>query len=270
MRTLKITLLLLVLPFLNFAQEYDAGVFAGVTAYQGDLSNSNLDFNEINLGYGAYYRYQFTNYFAFRGSFMMGKVSGNDKYSSKELRRQRGYSFSSSVMDVSAVAELDVFGLNVAGPTSIIKRKFSPYLFIGIGGGMYTPKVKTTEKALHALDAKQGKSSYSLSIPMGVGFRYNLSKVTIGLEGSLRQALSDYVDGISFSGNPDFKDWYGYMGLTLGYRFGAVSGAGYHPSSKVETTVADDAEEAVEEVEESVEEATDVPVDDADEMEDKE
>lgn len=239
MRTLKITLILLMLPFLNFAQEYDAGVFVGITTYQGDLSDSNLDFNKINLGYGAYYRYQFSNYFAFRGNFMMGKLSGDDANSSNEIRRQRGFSFSSTVMDVSAVAELDVFGLNVAGATSIIKRKFSPYLFVGIGGGMYTPTVKTTEKELHAIDAKQEKSSYSLSIPMGAGFRYNMRHVTIGIEGNIRQALSDYVDGISFSGNADYKDWYGYMGVTLGYRFGAVSGLGYSPESPVETTSED-------------------------------
>lgn len=38
----------------------------------------------------------------------------------------------------------------------------------------------------------------------------------------MRTAFTDYLDGISFAGNPEKKDWYGFAGISLAYRWGAL------------------------------------------------
>ena len=67
------------------------------------------------------------------------------------------------------------------------------------------------------LETQEGHfSKTNLLIPIGAGLAFDVSeKLSLGLEFSSRFPVSDYLDGISESANPDRKDWYSTGGVTL-------------------------------------------------------
>ena len=66
----------------------------------------------------------------------------------------------------------------------------------------------------------------SVSIPMGVGVKFNLYRqLSCGIEWSTRKLFTDKVDGLHDpwgTGETNFifnKDWFFVAGITLSYRF---------------------------------------------------
>jgi hypothetical protein len=58
-------------------------------------------------------------------------------------------------------------------------------------------------------------------LPFGLGVKAYLSpKWTLSAELGLRPVFNDYLDGVSYAGNPDANDWYGVFSIMLGHRIG--------------------------------------------------
>lgn len=232
MKILFTLLLGLSLSLSTFAQEHEVGAFVGATAFQGDLVDNLFDFNELSVGYGAFYRFYTSSDFSFRIGVTAGSFTADDANSSDPNRVQRGFSVTSNIVDATVIAEWNILGINIYGPSAYKKNRFSPYFLLGVGASMYNPEVKTTNTELRPLDAGKEYADFSMVIPMGLGLKYATDKITIGLEGALRAGLTDYLDGISKSGNPDDNDWYGFYGINAAYRFGGVSSSTSNDSPK--------------------------------------
>ena len=222
MKTFIILFTSLLLSFSLFAQEKEFGVFVGATAFQGDVVEKTVDFKELNLGFGAFYRHYSSSKFSFRIGVSAGSFSGDDANSTESFQVARGYSFKSTIVDLTAIAEWNILGINIYGPTSYDQSNFSPYLLFGIGGSMYNPTVTTTNTELKPLDLGKEYPAFSMVVPLGLGLKYATAQVTVGIEASVRAGLTDYLDGISKSGNADNNDWYGFYGINAAYRLGSV------------------------------------------------
>ncbi len=222
MRQSKLLSLFIILITTTFAtaQENEVGVFVGASAFSGDVIESTIDFEEINLGYGAFYRYYTSPKFSFKIAGTAAKFTGNDANSSSLA--SRGLSFESDIYDLTVAAEWNLLGINIYGPTAKEQSKFSPFFSLGVGGAYYNPTVTAAfpDKPLKAADLNVEYPKFTMVVPMGLGLKYVTKSLTIGLEGTVRAGLTDLLDGISKSGDSTDNDWYGTYGLSLAYRIG--------------------------------------------------
>ncbi len=222
MNKLILVLVSLFLPVLIMAQsKSEVGLMLGGANYQGDVASSKIfSFKQTQAGGGLYARYHINRHISLRGSFFYTKLQGNDLNFVEEdpWRADRGFIFSNSVYEVSFTPEFYILG-------NTIKRKmFRPYLFAGIGAAFTNPENNLIEKDIDAVENEPGYYPTShFSFPLGGGINFDINdKFTLGLEASTHFPLTDYLDGISESGNSGAKDWFVFGGLTLGYKFGEV------------------------------------------------
>lgn len=222
MNKLILVLVSLLLPTLIMAQsKSEVGLMLGGANYQGDVASSKIfSFKQTQAGGGLYARYHVNRHISLRGSFFYTKLQGNDLNFVEEdpWRADRGFIFSNSVYEVSFTPEFYILG-------NTIKRKmFRPYLFAGIGAAFTNPENNLIEKDIDAVENEPGYYPTShFSFPLGGGINFDINdKFTLGLEASTHFPLTDYLDGISESGNSGAKDWFVFGGLTLGYKFGEV------------------------------------------------
>ena len=198
------------------------GATIGAANYQGDLVDAPLFYlSETSFGAGIYGRYQFNDKFAARLQYSYGKLSGDDANHSNTELNNRGFSFTSTISEVAIMAEIL--------PFSSDGSSINPYIFAGAGMNFFDATPISDGKAAGAtlalftddLDALPNNES-SFGIPIGVGIRFGLTdKIRLGAEIGFHATFSDYLDGISLSGNPDQNDWWSMGGLNIEY---AISG----------------------------------------------
>lgn len=222
MNKLILVLVSLFLPALIMAQsKSEVGIMLGGANYQGDLASSKVfSFDQTQAGGGLYARYHVSRHISLRGSVFYTKLVGDDLNFVDEgaWRAERGFNFTNPVYEFSFTPEIYFFG------NTIKRRYFRPYIFAGIGAAFTNPKTNLVERDVDAVENEPGYYPTShFSFPMGFGINFDINdKFTLGLEASSHFPLTDYLDGVSESGNPNEKDWFAFGGLTLGYKFGEV------------------------------------------------
>jgi OOP family OmpA-OmpF porin len=216
-------LLLALLPLCMQAQQpWEWGVGAGLTYYFGDLDNFPDKFGVAKPGVQLSLRRHTGNFLSFRGNLIIGGIGGKD---SKTIYADRGFSFKSPIFEGALLAEIHLLGKYKKG--SNMPRKFSPFVFGGIGGVFLNPSVtwkKSDSPSVAAgidADQKADASGGRAAIPFGGGFRWALNKTTfIGGELAYRYTNDDYIDGVSQAGNSANKDWYVIGMVTFSKAFG--------------------------------------------------
>ena len=142
-----------------------------------------------------------------RLNFLAGRIEGHDSFSSSEAALQRNLNFKSPINELSLQLEFNFFDYAIGNE----KRKFSPYLFLGIAGFKFNPQGQLANGAWVALqplgtegqglEGGASKKKYKLiqlSIPFGVGAKVNLSKnIGISFEWGMRKTFTDYLDDVS-------------------------------------------------------------------------
>ena len=255
------------------AGDHEVGVFLGTGKYFGDLEKNYLDdifldevgadpeivFDEYEPAFGLLYRYYFNPRFNLKGGVNFGYISGDDaNYFEDGGARQ--LSFRSHILEGSLQLEWNILPFV---PRSDSYR-FAPYVFGGISVFNFDPQAEGPDGDMHSLQPLgtegqliDGDDRYSLtqiSIPFGVGFKYNLSNYwNIGLEVGGRKTFTDYLDDVSGEyaapdalrsaandagedgdlaailgnpaghtegasrGNDETEDWYFFSGITISY-----------------------------------------------------
>jgi hypothetical protein len=198
---------------------------AGATGFLGDLGGSNqigthflkdYNFNSTRFNIDAGLRYKkITSAFGFKGMLTYAMVSGNDAYTTDKIRHNRNLNFRSPIVELSVQAEYYFIGEKTKNLYSIgglhskkRGRKFTAYLFSGIGIFYYNPKeelngtwysVKKYHTEGQGLPGGPKQfSNFNVAIPIGIGARYAINKrLSIGAEFSVRKTFTDYIDGVS-------------------------------------------------------------------------
>ena len=228
LRTLKKMMRYLILFFISIgslqitdAQIYEIGIFAGGSNFIGDVGATN--YISPNQGaIGAIFKWNRSPRHSFRATVIFSDLEGIDGKSDDPRRIQRGYSFNTSLLEISAGMEFTFWDFDLH--TSGIKG--TPYLYTGISvanhdnyffdqNGEYT---------------SENTSSWAYGIPMVLGYKTNISNhLVLAAEIGARYTFSDELDGsvpdaefreqFSF-GNTNSNDWYVFSGITLTYTFG--------------------------------------------------
>ncbi|RJE71342.1 hypothetical protein BGP76_04380 [Reichenbachiella sp. MSK19-1] len=194
-----------------FAQRTEVGIGIGGMSYSGDLYRGYDVLNQ-NLGAQLLYRVNYDKDVSFRFSALYGKVSGSDEHPFDALGEVRNASFERRVLEGSATIEFHF--LDYKNPKSLIK--WSPYIFGGVG----VMKIFDT--------GSEDISGIQPVIPFGGGVKHLIGrKFNVGLEFGARKTFTDQFDGISDNelfekptfqfGNPEDKDWYYFVGVSVSY-----------------------------------------------------
>ena len=195
MKSIKILIVLLFLfPSILLAQYFEAGIFAGVSNYQGDLAPRFMEASEYAPAFGIFGRYNFTGYLGMKVHLYKGTLQGSDANSQLTYGvRQRNLSFQSDLYELGIQGEFNLIDFNVLRGDHIT----TPYLFAGVSGFYFNPSAELNGQ-LHELQPLgtegQGIDGYgekyklfSIGIPAGLGVKFNFNKtVNVGLEMGLR------------------------------------------------------------------------------------
>lgn len=251
----KSLVLFLFLPSFLFAQHSEVGIMVGGSLYRGDLTQSEsfVNLRETHVAFGGFYRYNMGDYVGIKLAINHGSISGYDSKSNDQIQQNRNLSFKSSVTEVALTGEFNILGFQPYG----LYRPFSPYIFGGIAVFKFNPKTKYEGDWVALQNLGTEGADYKLfqfGIPLGLGVKYALNDTwNIGLEAGARLTFTDYLDDVSTvfldentllenggelavalgnrssgddafqagdpRGNPDKRDMYFIVGLTISYNF---------------------------------------------------
>ena len=201
--------------------EIAPGVFSA--NYMGDLvSTSYPTLKGAGWGGGLLLRRNLGETISLRLGAAWSQFNGDDAYF-PDRNAARGFSFQSDIFELSLVGEWDPWG-HRRYDYGYLNKTFSPYFFGGIAGFAVQARPDFgTSKITPGIITDQATSypQMGLSIPMGMGFRYDLTrKVSIGVEAGVRMPFTDNLDGISASADPSDRDWYMMSAVYLAFKFG--------------------------------------------------
>lgn len=213
------------------------GINGGAIIYQGDLTPSSSGSYKTASPVAGFSIARIINpYFAIRGNLALGKLRGDDAaYNDPAWRKSRALSFSTPVTELSAQFMWNPFG----NSSNELGMRFTPYLFAGAGvnfvnisrdySRMDTTVFSFNSKTQAGLqqDAATSLPRSLLVLPVGAGLAYRLgSRWSLNYELNFRYTFTDYLDGFSYTANPNQKDYYHSHTLGLVYRFGGSGGHG--------------------------------------------
>lgn len=185
------------------------GVFLGTSYYNGDINHSK-QFYSPSLGLGLMAKYNIDRHIIIGLKGYYGILNGSDADFSEPENQLRQASFSTSVIDVSAIVEFNFMSYTSSGFIKKNNERFTPFAFLGIGGNYVF-----------------NSSGYTnpLSIPFGLGLKYSIfERITLGLEWSFRKTFNDQIDGViniqDSDNNPAIHndDWYSFCGVFVTYK----------------------------------------------------
>jgi Domain of unknown function (DUF6089) len=212
--------------------QYEFGLGAGITLYQGDLTPWRFgSYETLRLGINLSAAKILNRSLSVRASLLRTALKGDDaKYNNPEYRKQRSFNFRTPVTELSLQLVLNPLGKNYN------QKGFSPYLFTGAGVSfLHIQRDHSGFNAAYfgdgsdlpqriAVDDQHNVPRIMPVIPLGGGIRYNLSdRIAINAESAYRLTFTDYLDGFSQAANPARKDHYSTTTIGLIYRTGARS-----------------------------------------------
>ncbi|TMI85242.1 MAG: hypothetical protein E6H10_03875 [Bacteroidetes bacterium] len=222
----------LLLASILFSQKVHIGVFGGMSAYQGDLTDKIFPKKVTNGVVGLSVNYELTEQFMIRGGFNYSIVGGADRFSDDDSLRARNLAFETKLTEFSAIGEYYFFNL--------YDQKFSPYLFAGFAVYHFNPyaydvnKQKVFLKPLstegEGLSQYPDRKPYALTqpaIPFGGGVKYAFTdNLRLGLELGMRKLFTDYFDDVSttYVDPNDLLAAKGQLAVDMSYRADELPG----------------------------------------------
>jgi len=180
------------------AQTFELGIGGGGAGYMGDL-NQNQPLKISGISVGGYAKINLDPYWGVGLHYTYGKIRGNDADSENKQFKDRNLNFQTALNEFSLQVDFNFLNYFAGGGT----KRFTPYIFTGIGGVFYNPKAVYNDreyklKYYQTEGQSEAYRSYALSIPYGLGIKVHL-KERWGLFSQIgyRTAYTDYLDDVS-------------------------------------------------------------------------
>ncbi len=187
--------------FLNWQYNdryFSLGLHTGWTAYFGELNHNNSfedGLNNLSVNVEA----RLFSKWSARASITRYSIHGGDQTAKDSTReRQRNLSFRSKNMEFSLIGQY--YLLPYKGKY-YSRRKYEPYVFLGIGATTYNPKTDFQDQEIELRDLQTEGVKYgsvTMAFPMGIGVKARLNQnIDLVLEAGYRYTLTDYLDDVS-------------------------------------------------------------------------
>lgn len=186
-----------------YAQTWEIGASLGVSYYVGDL-NPTFHFRFPRPAASVFGKYNFHRHWALRAGFSYMGVEANDNVGIYGFQTQRNLNFKSDIFELHGAIEFNFLPFRPGGEDRD-SRKWTPYIFAGVGGYYFNPKtmigVRLEELHTEGQFTSSGQQrSYSLfqpSIPFGLGFKFVVTRrFSMGIEYGMRLIFTDYLDDV--------------------------------------------------------------------------
>ncbi len=191
----------------SFGERSELGFMLGASYYTGELNRMG-HFREMSLAGGIIYRYNVNPRFALRSTAYVGQIKGDDANSTNGFFQNRNLNFNSILAEGSFGVEFNYLTY-VTGRTFGQRYWLSSYMFAQLAGFYFNPKTEFegntyelqplgTEGQGTALSNEKNYNRFQISMPIGLGFKINLSKkVQFFVEYGIRWTFTDYLDDVS-------------------------------------------------------------------------
>ena len=211
-------------------RRYEALFGVGFLNYFGDVGGAATSDNWFGLKdlsikhprpslyLGA--RYKIRENRGLKLNLMYGFLAGDDVGSKNN---DRGFEFTTSLFEPSLQYEFSIISEEKRYQSSALFNKrgmvnnysqINLYLYAGIGGVFYNPKVNDVMKNAPAYDPNHSKAG--IVLPVGIGLKYVINQNwSIGGEFGVRFTTTDYLDGYSHPAYSKANDLY-YFGFING------------------------------------------------------
>ena len=224
MRKLAFIIMLFLSGFYAYSQQTaDIGIQVAAATYWGDIENVNFS-KSITPVVGVLGRWNFNKRLAVRGQLFTGNLKAEGLFSNSNLAQSgerinpeeypldltQFYNFNRSFQSVEALFEFNFRNYKL-GSTS--KEMFTPFVSVGLGAfysrasrvgtfilmpfetfpgsGVYQPYLNDN------LDKSNNSDALSLTIPVGVGVKFNITKRLGGIiELIVRKTFTDNIDNL--------------------------------------------------------------------------
>ncbi len=214
-----------------FAQRVHIGVFGGLAAYNGDLTDKIFPKKVTNGAIGITVNYELTDQIFIRGGYTYAIIGGADRFSDKPGLVLRNLSFETEVHEFSAVGEYYLFNLyerkiSPYGFAGLAVYKMNPYAFDVAKNKVFLKPLSTEGQGINGYNTKQYKLT-QLAIPFGGGVKFAINdNMRIGLELGMRKLFTDYLDDISgnYADPNDLLTAKGQLSVDMSYRQDEVTG----------------------------------------------
>jgi len=202
---IKIRLLagLLCVGSVAFSQNVHVGIFGGLAAYQGDLTDKIIPKKVTNGAIGVTVNYELKPQIMLRGGFTYSVVVGADRFAKDDSMLARNLAFETHLTEFSLLGEYYFFDLNeqkfspyVFGGLAIFH--FNPYAYSGTTNKIFLKPLSTEGEGLSAYPDRKPYALTQLALPFGAGVKYAFNdRVRLGLELGIRKLFTDYLDDVS-------------------------------------------------------------------------
>jgi len=235
---LFILLIFFVIPFFSYSQVVEKqfndrglelAVFLGASTYEGDVhsfSDPELNyFSELGFSFGIHAKKYLNDNVGVRLRYQYLSLAGNDaNFSLESGHPLRGFSFTNKLSEFTLIIDYEPFLESIYDQSGLFKGGVSPYLYTGFGVSFGSPDIDyntfsqgTSLQQRIATDIEDAGSTF-LSFPLGFGIKVYFSELlSIGFEIDARLAISDYLEGVKVSGDPEDNDFYSSFGINLFY-----------------------------------------------------
>lgn len=211
-------------------RRYEALFGVGFLNYFGDvggaatsdnwfgLKDLSIKHTRPSLYLGA--RYKIRENMSLKLNLMYGYIAGDDEGSKNN---DRGFSFTSSLFEPSLQYEYSLISEEKRYRSAALFNKrgmvnnysqINLYLYAGIGGVFFNPKVNGTMVNAPAYDPDHSKAG--IVMPVGLGLKYVINQYwSLGGEFGIRLTTTDYLDAYSHPVFSKANDLY-YFGFING------------------------------------------------------
>ena len=225
------------LPSPKDYDRWSAGLFLGNTFFFSDVledSKNNNAFKSMPIApaFGLQVSYQMSHSVALRASGVYATFKAGP--SKERLEISNKVFINPEVEYESPVIEAALDAVYTFGNISHLQRNKNFHFFVSLGVGLFSFDGETTAAKDETFDTNgDGTADVTVSegdklvetgavtemmIPMGLGFKYRLGKIDLGLSYDYRHTFTDKVDGLN---KPETEyDHYAMLRLGVNYTFG--------------------------------------------------
>ena len=187
-------------PSLFVKGKYNIEIGAGLSAYEGDLTEKSSFFGQPAYAASIGSSYNFSKHFSLGLGFSYLKLKADDKKNDKAALKGRNLNFESRVWDINLTLQFNPYTFG----------KLTPYIDAGVGLFHFNPttvdrygkKQKLAELGTEGQGMADPDNTYYLltqpQIPFGIGVQYAInSRMALKLDFLFRKIFTDYLDDVS-------------------------------------------------------------------------
>ena len=219
------------------AQEFEAGILGGMSAYKGDLNTDRLYYKVYPVA-GMILRINHSDRISTRANISWTVLRGSDRsiyqpffnILENPAHPRIYYEFETTTYELSFQGEFNILPFRKDDAST----RFAPYIYAGLGGILFEAEPMELDSRTSSISPTNGDhwhdnddqnyNNLALAGLAGIGFKVNFtSKLSGGIEIGMRLTTTDYLDEVSHKGDPDDNDWYSYTNFTITYGFGSNS-----------------------------------------------